>query len=91
MEFELTPIRQYKISKQGTKKMAKNNQEVPTAKTRKVYQKTRTEHYKDIVIAILITGIIAFCAGMYFANNHNEQLKAAANKIVPTASAEVKK
>ena len=87
---DLTPK---KTAKRGgkAKKMAKNNKEIPAAKTRKVYQKTRGEHYKDILIAILITGIVAFIAGLQFANSNNAAIQAATEAIAPAASAEVKK
>lgn len=68
--------------------MPKSTKEVPTAKVRKSYSKTRGEHYKDIVIAVLITGIIAFIAGVQFANNSNAKIQAAVDAIAPAANAQ---
>lgn len=48
--------------------------EKTTEKTSKKYNKTQGEHYKDIVIAILITGVIAFVGGITFANNQQAQI-----------------
>lgn len=46
-------------------------------KSSKRYTKTRGEHYKDIVIAILVTAVIGFMAGMHFSNSqHAETVKA---------------
>ena len=67
-------------------KMSKK-QEIPTAKTRKSYQKTRAEHYKDIVIAVLITGIIAFIAGAQFNAGQNNAISKAVEAVTPQASA----
>lgn len=46
-----------------------NNSEVKQAKIRRVYEKSRGEHFKDIVIAVLITGVITFVLGVRYANN----------------------
>lgn len=74
-----------KIIRKDTKMSKK--QEIPTAKTRKAYSKTRGEHYKDILIAVLITGIICFVAGLQFANSNNEAIKAAVEAVTPAAEA----
>ena len=74
--------------------MSKNKNEVPTAKVRKVYEKSRGEHYKDIVIAILVTAVIAFIGGMAFANRQNaevEQAVKAAQVTTPVANAQASK
>lgn len=60
-------------------------------KPAKKYAKTRGEHYKDIVIAILVTGIIAFIGGMYFSNQHNAEIARAVSAVQPTAHAETSK
>lgn len=71
-------------------KMSKStNQAEP--KTAKKYAKTRGEHAKDIIIAILVTGIIAFIAGAIFANNNNAQITKAVQAVTPTAHAEQSK
>jgi nucleoside diphosphate kinase len=76
LNFEELPEQKRKIIKIGGLKMPKttNNQEVKQAKTRKVYEKTRGEHIKDVIIAVLITGVIVFVLGVRYANNQNVQL-----------------
>lgn len=76
-------------------KMAKsqNNAEVSKAPAKK-YQKSRGEHAKDILIAILITGVVAFVGGIVFANKQNarvEQAVKAAQVAAPVATAEASK
>ena len=74
--------------------MSKNKNEVPTAKVRRVYEKSRGEHYKDIVIAILVTAVIAFIGGMAFANRQNAEVEQAVKAVqvtAPVASAETSK
>lgn len=44
-------------------------------KASKKYAKTRGEHYKDIVIAVLVTAVIGFIAGMHFQNAQNTEVK----------------
>lgn len=69
------------------KPMSKTTQtEAPKAS--KKYAKTRGEHYKDIVIAILVTGIIAFIAGAVFANNNNAQITKAVQAVTPSVAAQ---
>jgi len=48
-----------KVNKMTTNRTARAAQYRPA----KRYQKTQGEHFKDIVIAILVTAIIAFVAG----------------------------
>ncbi len=55
----------------------------------KKYAKTRGEHYKDIVIAVLVAGIIAFIGGMHFSNQqHNAVTSAVKSAVAPTVSAQ---
>ena len=63
----------------------------PDAKPAKKYAKTRGEHAKDIIIAILVTGIVAFVGGVYFANQHNAEIARAVSAVQPTAHAETSK
>lgn len=66
-----------------------NNNKTEVAKTSKKYAKTRGEHYKDIVIAILVAGIVAFMGGMHFSNQqHADTVKAVQSA---TATPAVKK
>ena len=55
----------------------------------KKYAKTRGEHYKDIVIAILVTAVIGFVVGMHFSNQQHAQVEQAVKSAQTTA--EVKK
>ena len=71
--------------------MSKNtNTEV--VKVSKKYAKTRGEHYKDIVIAVLVTAIIAFGLGVKIQANRNAEIaKAVSQAVTPTANAEASK
>lgn len=55
--------------------MSKNQ---PTnEKPAKRYTKTRGEHIKDILIAVLVTLVIGFIAGMQFANKQAAEVQSA--------------
>ena len=79
LNYEELPEQKRTIIKRGGHKMPKttNNQEVKQAKIRRVYEKTRGEHIKDVIIAVLITGVVAFVLGARYANNQNAQLTSA--------------
>lgn len=70
-----------------------NNTKSEAPKASKKYAKTRGEHYKDIVIAILVTAIVAFGLGAKVQADRNAEMTAAVkNAATPTAqAAEVKK
>lgn len=72
-------------------KMSKTIKETPVAKTRKVYNKTRGEHFKDIVIAVLITGIVAFIGGAVFQSKQHNAINTAIKAVTPSAHAEASK
>lgn len=81
-----TPI----ITRKGgkvIKQMTKSTQtEAPKAS--KKYAKTRGEHYKDIVIAILVTAIVAFGLGVKIQADRNAEVaQAVKNAVAPTAEA----
>jgi len=91
LELEDRPL---KISKhtllKGGKdifKMSKSKTNEPVAPA--VYNKSKGEHTKDIIIAILVAGVISFIGGMYFANHQNDQIKQAVSTA--TATETVKK
>jgi hypothetical protein len=88
LHYEDMPLYKIKAPKKGSKGVIKMAKEVKTAKTRRVYEKTRAEHYKDIVIAVLITGIIAFIAGMQHQANHQDAIQRAAQAVTPSVHAE---
>lgn len=54
------------------------------------YSKTRGEHIKDVIIAVLITGIIAFVGGMVFQGEQQAAIETAV-KSAQTVAPEVKK
>jgi anti-sigma-K factor RskA len=68
-------------------KMPKTTKEA-TPKTRKSYSKTRSEHYKDLVIAVLITAIVAFIAGVVFQSKQTDAIVGAIKAVKPEAQAE---
>jgi len=71
LRYEPVKKHKYKISKEN--KMG-NKTEVPTAETRKVYEKTRGEHFKDIIIAVLLTSIVAFIVGAQYQSRHTADI-----------------
>jgi hypothetical protein len=87
LHYEDVPLYKIKAPKKGRKGVIKMTKEVKTAKTRRVYEKTRAEHYKDIVIAVLITGIVAFVLGMQHQAKHQDAIQSAVQAVQPTAEA----
>lgn len=87
MEFIETPIQKINTRK-GGKDIVKMSKQKTNDTPVKVYQKTRGEHVKDVMIAILVAGIIAFIAGMHFANKQNAKVSEAVNAVTLTQSAE---
>lgn len=85
-----------KTRKGGKGNKMPNNKPTTSAEVSKAprakYAKTRGEHYKDIVIAMLVTGIIAFVGGMHFSNlQHSQTANAVKAALAPSASAQAKK
>lgn len=65
--------------------MSNNKPSAEVSKTPRKYNKTRGEHYKDIVIAVLAAGIIAFVGGMHFSNQqHSQTAQAVKTAIAPS-------
>lgn len=62
--------------------MSQNNK-AETPKVSKKYAKTRAEHYKDIAIAVLLTGIFAFAGGVYFSGKQNAAITKAVSAVTP--------
>lgn len=85
--FEDYPEQSKNPFKQGGKaeKMATKE----TATTSKKYNKTQGEHAKDIVIAVLITGVIAFVGGLVFANKQQARVDHAVSAVTQTATPKV--
>lgn len=86
MEYELTPIKQLIPERVGRVKSMTKSTSTEAPKASKKYAKTRGEHYKDIVIAILVASVIAFIGGMHFSNRQHAQVEQAV-----TAATTVKK
>lgn len=55
--------------------MTKSTQTEAPKATNKKRVATRGEHAKDIIIAVLITAVIAFIGGMVFANKQQTEVK----------------
>lgn len=55
------------------------------------YSKTRGEHFKDLVIVMLVTGIIAFVGGVVFQNKQQNAINTAVKGAQTVAQPEVKK
>jgi len=70
------------------RKVTKMFKKEDTTKTKKSYSKTRSEHYKDIVIAVLLTGIVAFAAGSVVQGKQQAVVINAVQSLTPTVSAE---
>lgn len=88
LKFEDLPQKTYnkKTAKAvGRTEMSKVTSEPKAVKS---YKKTRGEHFKDIVITVLVTAIIAFVAGTMFANNQQARIDQAVQSVTTTANAE---
>lgn len=91
--FIETPIKPSSGGKDIITKMSQK-QSTPEVKAPKAkYSKTRDEHFKDIVIAVLITGIIAFVGGMVFQGKQQDAINTAVKgaQTVAPAKTPVKK
>lgn len=87
LKFEDLPQKQYNkktVKAVGRTEMSKTVSEPKVAKS---YKKTRGEHFKDIVITILVTAIVAFVAGAMFANKQQAQIDKAVQAVTPKAEA----
>lgn len=83
---ELNPKRVGRIS---TKMSKTTTTQEPVKASKAKYSKTRGEHVKDLLIAMLVTGIIAFIGGMHFSNQQNTAINSAVKSAVaPSASAQ---
>lgn len=69
------------------KKMSKSNKAAEVQEP-KAYNKTKGEHFKDIVIAVLVAGIIAFIGGMVFQGKQQSAIETAVKAVTPTAEAQ---
>ena len=70
-------------------KMAKSQKSVEAPA--KTCNKTRGEHFKDLVITALVIGIIAFVGGMQFAEKQNAKVSDAVKAVTATQTVEAAK
>lgn len=66
--------------------MNKKVESKPTKAPRK-YQPTRVEVFKTVLIAVLITGMTAFVAGMQFQAKQQDAIQRAVSALAPVAEA----
>lgn len=81
----------YRVGRTFTK-MSK--QKTTSTEAPKVYNKTKGEHLKDMVIVALVVGIVAFGLGFKFNADRNAEMQSAvkaAQTATVVAPAEVKK
>lgn len=70
-------------------KMKDDLQTLPPVLVRgKKYAKSRSEHRKDVIIAILVSGIILFVAGYLFASSQQAEVDAARAEVTKSVPAE---
>lgn len=85
LEYEDIPEKQPVKNRVG--KDSKMSKTASEPKSSKKYAKTRGEHYKDIVIAVLVTAVVAFIAGSVYANNQHEATAQAVQQATAQAEA----
>lgn len=90
LEFEDMPLKLSKTA--GRISVKKMSKESPTpAPVKAKYAKTKGEHNKDLIIAVLVAGIIAFVGGMTFQARQQDAINTAVKGVQTVAPAEVKK
>lgn len=80
-----TPVKKQSKTRKGGKGIAKMPKP-EVVKSTKRYQKTRGEHAKDIVIAVLITAVVAFIAGASYQSNQQEAIDSAVKSATVEAT-----
>lgn len=93
LEYEDQPFRKpVRVGRTFTK-MSKSNQPTPEAQKapKAKYNKTRGEHIKDVVIAMLVTGIIAFIGGVSHQSNQQRAIDTAVKGAQTVVQPEAKK
>lgn len=86
LEFEDVPfIKSPKIRVGKDMKMSK--QKSTEAAPAKVYNKTKGEHFKDMVIVALVVGIVAFGLGFKFNADRNAEMQNAVKAATTQAVA----
>ena len=87
MDYIETPVKPLIITRKGGKDMKMSKQAKVTEAPAKVYNKTRGEHFKDLVITALVIGIIAFIGGMQFAKGNQAEINRAVQAVQPNTQA----
>lgn len=87
MQFEDMPRRPARVGRTLTK-MSKTTNTPEARQPKAKYAKTRGEHTKDLVIAVLVAGIIAFIGGMTFQSKQQGAIDTAVKAVQPTAAAQ---
>lgn len=91
MDYIETPRTQTgRVAKNKTTKKETKKMETPKSSKAK-YSKSRGEHIKDIVIAMLVTGIITFIGGVQFQASQQRAIENAVKGAQTTEPSEVKK
>lgn len=85
MEYIETPITPNRVGRTFTKMSKESTQPAPV---KAKYAKTKGEHNKDLIIAILIAGIIAFIGGMTFQARQQDAITSAVKSAQTVAPAE---
>lgn len=89
LEFEDLPLKIPQMSGGKDSKMSNKTTNVEAPKASRKYAKTRGEHFKDILIAVLVTSVVAFVAGSVYANGQHKATAQAVQQA--TAQAETVK
>lgn len=87
--FIETPLTPNRVGRTFTK-MSKP-EPTTTVPVKAKYAKTKGEHNKDLIIAILIAGIIAFVGGMTFQGRQQDAINTAVKGAQTVAPIEAKK
>lgn len=89
LEFEDVPFTKPERVRRTFTKMSNNK---PTEAPAKVYNKTRGEHIKDMIIVALVVAIVAFGLGVKFQSDRNAEVQNAVKAATTqTVAPEVKK
>lgn len=78
MDYIETPINPNRVGRTFNQMSKQSTTQPEVTKALKAkYSKTRGEHIKDIVIAMLVTGIIAFIGGVQFQASQQRAIETA--------------
>lgn len=84
MKYIKTPIKKYNV-KEG-KTMTKQAK-VKEVKASRKYAPSRLEVFKTVLIAVMITSIVAFIGGMQFQAKQQARIEQAVQALTPSAEA----